>query len=136
MLSKKTKDELQRFFNTLAQKEEKEDEESKKEIKETGEKVDKKIKQLVEIDCIDLVQVNNQIGNLTAELDNLAQANASSEADYNLVKDDLENCKQTVEELDKEEIALQSELDLLEQEVNGIDAEVDSLRDHVSQKSD
>ena len=59
MLSKKTKDELQRFFNTLAQKEEIEDEESKKEIKETGEKVNQKINQLVEIECIDLVKVNN-----------------------------------------------------------------------------
>ena len=59
MLSKKTKDELQRFFNTLAQKEEIEDEESKKEIEETGEKVNQKINQLVEIECIDLVKVNN-----------------------------------------------------------------------------
>ncbi len=54
-MSKKTKDELQRFFNGLKQKEDKEEEESKKEIKEAEESVNQKIRQLVEIECTDLV---------------------------------------------------------------------------------
>ena len=58
MLSKKTKDELQRFFNTLNLKEGKADEESKKDIEALGESVDKKIKQLVSIECIEEVEIN------------------------------------------------------------------------------
>ena len=64
LLSKKTKEELQKFFKTIQQEGDKEEEEDKKEIQALEESVAEKINQHVKIDCIDLFEIETEISRL------------------------------------------------------------------------
>ena len=60
----------------------------------------------------------------------------NSEADFNLVKSELDSDQKTLEDLVSEEINLKSELEQMEQEISDVNAEAEVLRNQVKVNSD
>ena len=98
--------------------------------------VREKIRQAVAIECIDLVKVEAEVASVTAEFESLVNSNASSEADFNKVKEALETSKAVFADLESEETNLQSELEKLEKEVAEVDAQAKCRGAEVNLKSD